>query len=109
MLKDIYFDFDQIKLLPNSYQELNKLLNLLNKNPVLKINIIGHTDRIGTYEYNNRLSRRRAQAVADFLMRHYISPSRIAVKGMGYEQPIVPNDTEEGRQQNRRVVFEIKK
>lgn len=109
LLKDIYFDFDQIKLLPGSFQELNKLLNLLNKNPELKINIIGHTDRIGTYDYNMRLSRKRAQAVAEFLMRHYISPSRIAVKGMGYEQPIVSNDTEERRQQNRRVVFEIKK
>lgn len=109
ILKDIYFDFDEIKLLPHSYQELNKLLKLLLDRPQVKINIIGHTDNIGSNEYNLKLSRRRAQAVADFLVRHYISPSRLTSKGLGYEIPIANNTTEEGRKLNRRVVFELRK
>jgi len=109
LLKDIYFDFDQIKLLPNSYLELNKLLKLLTEMPKMRINLTGHTDRIGTYEYNIRLSKRRAQAVADFLARHYIDPSRINVRGMGFERPVATNENEQGRKQNRRVVFEIRK
>ncbi len=109
LLKDIYFDFDQVKLLPNSYLELNKLLKFLRDRPHIKINLIGHTDKIGTHEYNIRLSKRRAQAVADFLARHYIDPTRIYVKGMGYEKPVASNESEQGRQKNRRVVFEIRK
>lgn len=109
LLKDIYFDFDQTNLLPNSYQELNKLLNLLNRSPQLRITIIGHTDKIGTHDYNIKLSKKRAQAVADFLSRHYIASSRMVVKGMGSNHPISSNDSELGRQQNRRVVFEIRK
>ncbi len=108
-LKNIYFDFDEIQLLPASYLELNKLLKLLVDHPAMKINITGHTDRIGNALYNKTLSLRRANAVATFLIRHYIDPIRLKVKGLGYDQPIASNDDEEGRRKNRRVVFEIRK
>jgi outer membrane protein OmpA-like peptidoglycan-associated protein len=106
-INNIYFDFDETKLLPGSYQELNKLLLFLTEHPKIKINIIGHTDHIGSAAYNRNLSYQRAKAVADFLIRHYIIFDRMKVKGQGYDQPIASNLDEAGRQKNRRVVFEI--
>lgn len=108
-LKNIYFDFDETKLLPTSYLELNKLLKLLKAFPALNIHIIGHTDKIGSVEYNKILSTSRANTVASFLTRHYIDPTRLKVTGVGYDQPIASNEDESGRQKNRRVVFEILK
>lgn len=106
-IENIYFDFDQSKLLPASFQELNKLLLLLRQNPALRIRVCGHTDQVGSAAYNQSLSLRRAQAVADFLIRHYIEPDRLQVKGFSFDQPIASNVDEAGRQRNRRVVFEI--
>lgn len=106
-IKHIYFDFDESTLLPDSYQELNKLLLLLHNRPGIHIRIAGHTDQIGSAAYNQSLSVRRARAVADFLVRHYIEPGRLEVKGYGFDQPVASNSDETGRQKNRRVVFEI--
>ncbi|MEP7267057.1 MAG: OmpA family protein [Saprospiraceae bacterium] len=106
-LKNIYFEFDDFNLLPESYQELNRLLKLLMDKPELKVVITGHTDWIGSYDYNLKLSKRRAQAVSDFLIRHYVIPSRLISKGMGYDKPMASNENESGRQLNRRVVFSI--
>ncbi|MBK6391674.1 MAG: OmpA family protein [Saprospiraceae bacterium] len=106
-LKNIYFDFDETRLLPASFQELNRLLAFLTDHPSVHINVIGHTDNTGSSEYNQTLSTHRANAVADFLTRHYIDPSRIKTKGYGYDVPIASNQDEVGRQKNRRVVFEI--
>ena len=108
-IDNIYFDFDQSNLLPASYQELNKLLLLLHQNPSMKIRICGHTDQVGSAAYNQSLSLRRAQAVAEFLTRHYIEAGRLQVKGFSFDQPIASNEDEVGRQKNRRVVFEILK
>jgi len=106
-IRNIYFDFDESTLLPNSYQELNKLLILLQNHPGMHIRIAGHTDQIGSAEYNQMLSIRRARAVADFLIRHYIETKRLDVKGFGFNNPIASNTDETGRQKNRRVVFEF--
>lgn len=106
-LRNLYFDFDESTLLPNSYLELNKLLTLLQDRPGMHIRIAGHTDQIGTAAYNQLLSIRRAKAVAEFLIRHYIDPARLEVKGYGFDQPIASNADESGRQKNRRVVFEV--
>ncbi len=106
-IKNIYFDFDETKLLPASYLELNKLLKLLINHPLLKIHILGHTDKIGSDAYNKMLSTQRAQMVASFLTRHYIDSARLKVSGFGFDQPLASNEDESGRQKNRRVVFEI--
>lgn len=106
-LKNIYFEFDRDELMPRSYVELNKLLNILQQNPRMAIEIVGHTDYLGDDAYNLDLSRRRAQAVVDFLLKHKIAKSRLRTRGEGERQPIANNETEEGRAQNRRVEFVI--
>ncbi len=104
-LKNIFFDTDKAELLPRSYVELNKLLHILQKNPTMVIQIGGHTDNRGNAAYNLELSRKRAQAVAEFLNRNGIAQTRTMYKGYGSSQPIESNETEEGRQLNRRVAF----
>jgi len=79
----------------------------MNDNPNIKIEISGHTDNIGSAAYNQKLSESRAKAVVDYLIEHGIDRSRLSYMGYGFEKPIAPNDTEEGRQLNRRVEFKI--
>jgi OOP family OmpA-OmpF porin len=69
--------------------------------------VAGHTDSIGTEEYNQDLSVRRAESVADYLVQNGVSRDRLRVVGYGETRPKVPNDTPENRQQNRRVVLSI--
>jgi len=107
VLKNIFFDFNQATLRPESKSELNRLVKLLNDMPSLKIEISGHTDNIGSAQYNKTLSERRAKSVVDFLIENGISPNRLTYKGYGFDIPIAPNDSEEGRQQNRRTEFKI--
>jgi len=104
-LKNIFFDTDKSELLPRSYVELNKLLNLMRDNPTMVIEISGHTDIIGDYNYNLFLSKRRAKAVVDYLIGGGISPARTLYRGYGSTKPIASNDDENGRQLNRRVEF----
>ncbi|WP_040396699.1 OmpA family protein, partial [Cesiribacter andamanensis] len=106
-INNIFFDFDRATLRPESYPELNRLLELMNEYPNMRIKIEGHTDSIGTDEYNKGLSERRAAAVARFLQVNGIAQSRFSSVGLGESQPVATNDTDEGRQQNRRVEFEI--
>jgi OmpA-OmpF porin, OOP family len=108
-LKDIYFEFDRDELMPRSYVELHKLLKLLRKNAAMRIAIAGHTDNSGTDTYNLDLSRRRAKAVLDFLTDNGIDTERLKYSGEGERKPIATNDTDEGRQQNRRVEFMVLK
>lgn len=102
-LKNIFFDSDKSELLPRSYVELNKLLKLLRNHPTMIIEISGHTDSTGDFDYNLFLSQRRAKSVVDFLIKHGISPSRTLYKGFGSTKSISSNDNENGRQMNRRV------
>jgi len=104
-LKNIFFDTAENELLPRSYVELKKLLELMQKRPNLKIEIRGHTDNIGDQSYNLSLSTRRAAAVVSYLNKYGIHPDRTQFKGFGSQRPIADNYSESGRQLNRRVEF----
>jgi len=107
VLKNIFFDFDLASLRTESIGELNRVLEILEDNSSMVVEIAGHTDSIGTGAYNIKLSRERAQSVAEWLIENGIDRSRLKVEGYGESQPIADNATEEGMQQNRRVVFEV--
>lgn len=108
-LKNIYFEFDKYELMPRSYVELGKLLQILQENPTLYIAIVGHTDNIGSVNYNLWLSRKRAKAVWQYLIDSGIAAERLQYRGEGKARPIASNDTEAGRFQNRRVEFVVLK
>ncbi|MEL6866417.1 MAG: OmpA family protein [Bacteroidota bacterium] len=107
IMENIYFETDRYELLEESYQELDKLVNILQKNPNLEINIHGHTDAQGSEMHNDQLSDNRAKAVREYLMSNGIAESRLQSKGFGYSKPVADNTTEKGRQENRRVEFII--
>jgi outer membrane protein OmpA-like peptidoglycan-associated protein len=107
ILRNIFFDFDKFDLKPESLVELNRLFDLLKKNPALKIEIGGHTDNKGTAEYNQRLSESRSRSVYDFLVNKGIDKNRLSYKGYGLTKPIDTNDTDEGRANNRRTEFKV--
>jgi outer membrane protein OmpA-like peptidoglycan-associated protein len=106
-INNIFFEFGEYKLLEDSYAELNRLVTFLNDKPTMKIRINGHTDNIGNVDNNQILSEQRADAVKDFLISKGIAKDRVITKGFGKLKPIANNNTEEGRQKNRRVEFEI--
>ncbi len=108
VLRNIYFDFDRVTLKDESLFEINKLYNMLAENSRLVVEISGHTDNIGTKEYNKDLSYRRARAVVNVLTRKGIDAARIMATGYGEEKPLVSNDDErDGREINRRVEFKV--
>ena len=107
VLKNVFFDSDKFELKPKSKTELDRLAQLLKSNPELKIEIAGHTDNQGNAGANQVLSQNRAQAVRDFLVRVGIDEARLTYKGYGQTEPIATNETDEGRQQNRRTEFRI--
>ena len=106
-LDKIYFDFDKSDLLPASNEQLDKLVELLNAYPSMRIAIHGHTDSRGSDTYNEKLSDSRAQAVFNYVGRHAVSPNRLTYKGFGEVSPVDTNETDEGRQNNRRVEFVV--
>jgi len=109
VLRNIFFDFNKSTLRPESNSELENLLTLLTENPKLKIEISGHTDNVGSAAYNKKLSESRAQAVVNYLVSKGVDKTRLTFAGYGFDQPISPNDTEEGRQLNRRTEFKVLK
>ncbi len=107
-LKGVYFDFAKATLRTESYPALMEAIQILKDNPDIQVEIQGHTDNIGSDAFNQRLSERRAQAVVNFLVQYGgIAPQRLTAKGYGEKRPIASNETEEGRQLNRRVDFVI--
>jgi outer membrane protein OmpA-like peptidoglycan-associated protein len=108
-LKNIYFDFDKTTLKPESFTELNKVVDLLKQNPSVEIEIAGHTDSKGSDDYNRNLSQGRSQAVVDYIISQGIDNYRLTARGYGEAKPIDTNDTEEGRANNRRVEFTVVK
>ncbi len=106
-LDRIYFEFDKWNLLPASYEELDELFTLLHKYPSMKIAIHGHTDSRGSDSYNFTLSDNRSQSVYNYLVQQGIELDRIQYEGFGERKPIATNDTDEGRQMNRRVEFVV--
>jgi OmpA-OmpF porin, OOP family len=107
VLKNIYFESADFELEPRSFLELKKLLFLMRQNPTMSIEIHGHTDNEGTPEYNLKLSQGRAESVANFLVYNGIKAYRMKSKGFGETKPLTENETEEGKQKNRRVEFMI--
>ncbi len=106
-LNNVFFEFNKSYLKPASYPELDRLVDLLNKNQDLTIEISGHTDSIGSATYNKALSERRAKSVKDYLFEKGMTEERVNSHGYGLEYPIAQNDTEIGRSINRRVEFTI--
>ena len=107
VLKNIFFEFNSFDLLPESYTELNKVVDYMNSNPKMKIEIGGHTDNVGTKEYNKALSQNRAKSVYNYLIEKGVSADRLSYKGYDFSMPIADNDTEEGRALNRRTEFKV--
>jgi outer membrane protein OmpA-like peptidoglycan-associated protein len=107
VLKNIFFDTGKSELRPESSSELQRLVKLLQTNPALKIEVSGHTDNIGDPKLNQALSETRAQNVLNFLVSNGIPKSRLVAKGYGSTQPIDNNNTEAGRQNNRRTEFKV--
>ena len=106
-LNNIFFETGSVALLDASETELQVLLNLLDSNPGLKIEVHGHTDNVGSEEDNLQLSEGRAKAVIDYLQNKGVAADRLSFRGFGESAPIAPNDTAEGRRQNRRTEFII--
>ena len=106
-LNNIFFDFDKADLKSESKPELNRLVSTLSSKSTMVIEVNGHTDNSGPEEYNISLSKRRANAVANYLIANGIAKEKITVKYFGESQPATSNDTREGRKKNRRVEFKI--
>jgi outer membrane protein OmpA-like peptidoglycan-associated protein len=108
VLKRIEFEFDRSTILPVSYPILDEVVALLQANPTIKKMVIeGHTDNQGTAEYNQKLSEDRANSVMIYLEGKGVAAIRMDAKGYGLTKPRATNDTDEGRQTNRRVEFHI--
>lgn len=107
-LNSVFFDFDKAILKPESFPELDRVIELLTRSQTIKIELAGHTDNVGPTQYNQKLSERRASAVKQYLVSKGIGADRITAIGYGESRPIASNDDEiDGREINRRVEFTI--
>jgi len=104
---DVTFDTNSTVVRPGLYSELNRVAGVLSQYPQTLVRVEGHTDSVGTNEYNQDLSVRRAMAVKNLLVQRGIADSRIDSVGYGETMPVATNDTEAGRQRNRRVEIKI--
>jgi outer membrane protein OmpA-like peptidoglycan-associated protein len=100
---DVHFDFDRSALTPAAIRILDDAVMKLQANPTLNVTIEGHTDSVGTVEYNLSLGERRANAVRDYLLNRGIAAARMRTVSYGEERPIASNDTADGRAMNRRA------
>jgi OmpA-OmpF porin, OOP family len=107
ILQNIFFDVDKYELKEKSKTELQKISRFLNDNPTVRVEIGGHTDNVGAIGYNKQLSEKRAQSVYQYLISNGIDAKRLIPKGYGPEKPVSTNETEDGRQANRRIEFKI--
>ena len=101
------FDFDKSDLRPTNRELLSRIAGILMTSKDYSVAVYGHTDDVGTEEYNHKLSERRASAVRDYLVDSGLDPSIVSVEGFGKTQPLVPEKTEEARAKNRRVEIGI--
>lgn len=110
-LKDVFdnlvFEFNKDVIKPTSYSYLDELADVMIQEPTWKLQIIGHTDNKGSEEYNLDLSTRRANSVKKYLISKGVNQDIITSEGKGETEPIDTNDTEQGREKNRRVEFII--
>jgi len=108
-LNNVFFDFDKFDLRNESFVELDRVVELLKENPGIEIEMSAHTDSKGADDYNFRLSDNRAKSVREYIVSRGIAENRIVSKGYGKTNPVSTNETDEGRQLNRRVEFKITK
>ncbi len=106
-LRNIQFDYNSAELMEESFDELNKVVRLLEINPDLRIELSAHTDDQGSDRYNDLLSRKRGEAARSYLIRRGVDASRVTATGYGKRKPLVPNDSDEHRAMNRRVEFKV--
>ncbi len=104
---DVTFNTNSTEVRPELYTEINRVAGVLNQYPDTLIRVEGHTDGKGSDEYNMDLSKRRANAVKTLMVMRGVADSRMEVVGFGKTMPIASNDTEAGRQKNRRVEIRI--
>ncbi len=104
---NLEFELGKAIIKESSYESLEELANLLIRKSDWKLKIAGHTDNQGSDQTNLILSKKRAEAVRDFMIQRGILTERMVVQFFGEEQPIAPNDTPEGRQRNRRVEMDV--
>ena len=102
-MSDVLFDTGSATLKPGAREKLAKISGILLGHPGLNLQVEGHTDSVGSDEFNQQLSQRRAGSVRDFLAQQGVPGGSISARGFGKTQPAASNDTPEGRQQNRRV------
>lgn len=107
VLRGVNFDFDKANIRPDARPVLDEAIRILKEEGGIAVISAGHTDSIGSDQYNMRLSLRRANAVRDYLIAGGISASRIRAEGFGESQPVASNETAEGRAQNRRVELRV--
>jgi outer membrane protein OmpA-like peptidoglycan-associated protein len=105
VLPGIQFEFNKAVIKPESESVLIQAYTSLNDHPEIFVEISGHTDAIGSDEYNQKLSERRAESVRQWMLNKGIAPNRLTAVGYGESRPIASNDTEEGRALNRRIEF----
>jgi OOP family OmpA-OmpF porin len=107
ILEGVNFAFDSAKLTSESEAILDQAVKALKDASTVTVRVEGHTDSVGSEQYNLRLSQRRAEAVVEYLVSQGVEPGRVEPAGYGESQPTASNATEEGRHKNRRVEFEV--
>ncbi len=109
LLEPVQFAYNDSRILPESFELLDEVYDLMRSRPGMRLGIYGHTDNQGAAAYNLSLSKRRAASVVKYLVDKGVSAELLESEGFGLEKPIAPNDTEAGRAKNRRVEFKILK
>jgi outer membrane protein OmpA-like peptidoglycan-associated protein len=107
VLRGVNFDFDKAEIRPDAQPVLDEAIRILKRAKTVRVIAEGHTDSVGSDQYNEKLSLRRAEAVRDYLVAGGIDPARVEVKGFGESQPVASNETDDGRAQNRRVELRV--
>ena len=103
VIEGVNFDFDKDTLKPRATDILDHAVSVIEQNPGMRFGISGHTDSIGSDQYNDDLSVRRANAVRNYLVQHGVASNRLDVSSYGERNPVADNATKEGRAMNRRV------
>ena len=102
-MSDVLFDFGKYTLRPGTREKLARVSGIILAHPGLRIEVEGHTDNVGSDEFNQKLSEQRAGAVRDYLVGAGVAAANVTARGFGEAQPVATNNTDQGRQQNRRV------
>lgn len=108
VMSDVLFDFDKSNLRPEGQQVVDQVVSSMKANPGDTLTVVGHTDSVGTDEYNMGLGQRRANTVRDAIVAGGVDGGRVSAVSKGESEPAVPNDTPANRQLNRRAVFQFK-